>query len=134
MKPAKTIDEVMASGKNAIHHPGQTADRLLCGGKNRWQHFRAEGRKTVDEVADSGREIINGLRTDVDLAISELKTAGDTAVKKIDIRPSLRRQFDRRMQKVPQLLNLPSRSELTALNKRMASVVTQVERLNETNG
>ena len=130
----RTIDEAVEGGKNAVQHPCQTVDRLLAEGKSRWQQLKADSLKTVGEYSDSGREIIGGIRTDVDLVITELKSAGDTAVKKIDIRQSLRSRFNQRIKKVPQLLNLPDRNALAALNKRLASVVAQVEQLNETNG
>jgi hypothetical protein len=121
------LGNALRGGEKALKNPRRTVAGIVEDGKTAWSDLKADGRKTIDGFTQSGRTLLQGLETDIRLVVSEAKEAGKTAAKKIDIRESVQDRLNQSMQRVPQVLNLPSRREIEALNGSMAEVVAQVE-------
>ena len=133
--PAKTVGDIYHSGKAFVEDlrkdPKQAWNGLLEGGKNIAGATREDLRKIVDNVMEGTKDFYAGVEKDTQKMLDDLLGKGKEITRRIPGKDTLEKEINRRLESVPDRLNLPSKKEMEKLSKTVRTLNTKLNALSK---
>ena len=133
--PAKTVGDIYHSGKGYVEglrkDPKKAWNGLLEGGKDIAGGTLEDFRKIVDNTMEGTKDFYAGVEKDTQEMLDDLLGRGKEITRKIPGKDTLEKEINRRLESVPDRLNLPSKKEMEKLSKTVRTLNTKLNALSK---
>ena len=131
--PAKTVGNIYHSGKDFVEDirkdPKKAWNSLLESGKDLAGGTREDFLKIVDNVMDGSKSFYAGVEKDTQKMVDDFLDRGKEITRRIPGKDVLEKEINRRLESVPDRLNLPSKKEMEKLSKTVRTLNTKLNAL-----
>ncbi len=131
--PAKTIGHVFDNGKGFVEDvkkdPQKVWNSLLDNGKDLAEGSHKDLRRVFDNVMDGGRDFYSGMEKDLRKVMDDLLDRGKRMTEQIPGKNSLEKGISKRLESIPDRLNLPSKKDMEKLSRTVRTLNSKLNTL-----
>ncbi len=128
-----TANNMIKDGRELLTKTGkdplQTVKGLMDDGKAWVDDLREDARNRIAELKTETRSLLEGIGKDAQLVVDEVITGGRQALDKVPGKQKTEKAVRRRMRTLPAQLNLPSKTEINGLVRRVNTLNKKVDEL-----
>ena len=133
--PAKTVNDIYYGGKAFVKDlrkdPKKAWNSLLESSKDLAGGTREDVQKIVDNMVEGTKDFYTGVEKDTQKILDDLLGKGKEITRRIPGKKTLEKGINRRLESVPDRLNLPSKKEMEKLSKTVRTLNTKLNALSK---
>ena len=133
--PKKTFGDLFDNGKGLVEDvkkdPKKMFTHMVDGSKNLAEGAREDFFKAVESVLDGGRDFYVGMEKDTRKIMDDLFDRGKKITDRIPGKETMEKRISKRLESIPDRLNLPSKKDMEKLSKTVRTLNTKLNTLSK---
>jgi len=133
--PKKTFGDLFDDGKGFVEDvrkdPKKVFTNMVDGSKDLAEGAREDFFKAVESVMDGGRDFYAGMEKDTGKMLDDLLDRGKKITDWIPGKETMEKGVSKRLESIPDRLNLPSKKDMEKLSKTVRTLNTKLNTLSK---